>query len=177
MASAGAVWRARRAARRPSSCPACTTASRSCSAPRRKTPTTAPSAEAPTGFLRAGSKYPQAFFFRDREQRRRDYEEKYGAEAAAYLIEVEAAWLQNYTNACLILWEGRDNEGELRAEAEAAARDAGLPYREVPGGDGFLRALLEGGHSEGFLRLEPGFTLDIDGNGAIAARPVGEEAS
>ncbi len=122
-------------------------------------------------------KYPQAFFFRDREQRRRDYEEKYGAEAAAYLIEVEAAWLQNYTNACLILWEGWDNEGELRAEAEAAARDAGLPYREVPGGDGFLRALLEGGHGEGFLRLEPGFTLDIDGNGAIAARPVGEEAS
>ena len=40
-----------------------------------------------------------------------------------------------------------------------------------------MRALLEGGHSEGFLRLEPGFTLDIDGNGAIAARPVGEEAS
>lgn len=122
-------------------------------------------------------KYPQAFFFRDRERRFRDYEAKYGADAAAYLVETEAAWLKHYTNVCLILWEGWGDDDALRAEARAVARDAGLPLREVPGGGGLLRALLEGGRGEGFVRLEPGFTLDIDGDGRLAARPVGGEAS
>lgn len=116
--------------------------------------------------------YPQTFFFRDRAQRYRDYEEKYGPDAAAYLVEVEASWLKNYTNACLILWDGWEDGEKLRADARAVAEDAGLGYRECPGGPDFLAALLAGGRDGRFLRLPPGFTPDLDGDGNIVPRPA-----
>ncbi|WP_303237345.1 DUF1638 domain-containing protein [uncultured Bilophila sp.] len=113
--------------------------------------------------------YPQTLFFRKREERYRDYEARFGAEAAAYLIETEASWLKNYTNVCLIRWPGWENDAELLETSEAVARDAGLPFRVLPGKPDMLQALLEGGEDSRFLHVRPGYTIDLDGNGAIAA--------
>lgn len=54
------------------------------------------------GWLR----YSQTSFIQNREKRFKEYEERFGTDSAAYLIELEGSWLRNYTNACLILWEG-----------------------------------------------------------------------
>ena len=68
----------------------------------------------------------------NREKRFKEYEERFGTDSAAYLIELEGSWLRNYTNACLILWEGWEDERELVRTAIAVADDAGLGYRELP---------------------------------------------
>ena len=74
-----------------------------------------------------------------------------------------------YTNACLILWEGWEDERELVRTAKAVADDAGLGYRELPGDPNFIQALLDGGKDGRFMRIAPGFTPDLDGNGTITA--------
>lgn len=113
-------------------------------------------------------KYPQSLFFRNREERYQDYKERYGDESAAYLIEMESLWLKNYTNVCLIHWAGWKNDAALLEESKAIARDAELPFRMLPGKPDILQALLEGGEDSRFLHIHPGYTLDIDGDGAIA---------
>ena len=117
------------------------------------------------GWLR----YSQTSFIQNREKRFKEYEERFGTDSAAYLIELEGSWLRNYTNACLILWEGWEDERELVRTAKAVADDAGLGYRELPGDPNFIQALLEGGKDGRFLRIAPGFTPDLDGNGTITA--------
>lgn len=111
--------------------------------------------------------YPQSLFFRHREERYQEYKERFGAESAAYLIETEASWLKNYTNVCLIHWSGWENDAKILAESKAIARDAGLPFRILPGKPDVLQALLEGGEDPRFLHVNPGYTLDIDGDGAV----------
>ena len=117
------------------------------------------------GWLR----YSQTSFIQNREKRFKEYEERFGTDSAAYLIELEGSWLRNYTNACLILWEGWEDERELVRTAKAVADDAGLGYRELPGDPNFIQALLEAGKDGRFLRIAPGFTPDLDGNGTITA--------
>ena len=46
------------------------------------------------------------------------------------------------------------------------------PYRELPGDPNFIQALLDGGKDGRFLRIAPGFTPDLDGEGAITAMRV-----
>lgn len=117
------------------------------------------------GWLR----YSQTSFIQNREKRFKEYEERFGTDSAAYLIELEGSWLRNYTNACLILWEGWEDERELVRTAKAVADDAGLGYRELPGDPNFIQALLDGGKDGRFMRIAPGFTPDLDGNGTITA--------
>lgn len=117
------------------------------------------------GWLR----YSQTSFIQNREKRFKEYEERFGTDSAAYLIELEGSWLRNYTNACLILWEGWEDERELVRTAKAVAGDAGLGYRELPGDPNFIQALLDGGKDGRFMRIAPGFTPDLDGNGTITA--------
>lgn len=116
--------------------------------------------------------YPKTLFFQDREARYKDYEARFGAESAAYLIETEGQWLESYTNVCLIHWQGWPDDAELLARSEAVARDAGLPFRRLPANPSFLEALLDGGKDARFLHVEPGYGIDIDGDGAIAVRRV-----
>lgn len=120
------------------------------------------------GWLR----YSQTSFIQNREKRFKEYEERFGADSAAYLIELEGSWLRNYTNACLILWEGWEDQQELVQTAKAVADDAGLGYRELPGDPNFIQALLDGGKDGRFMRIAPGFTPDLDGEGAITAMRV-----
>ena len=117
------------------------------------------------GWLR----YSQTSFIQNREKRFKEYEERFGTDSAAYLIELEGSWLRNYTNACLILWEGWEDERELVRTAKAVADDAGLGYRELPGDPNFIQALLDGGKDGRFMHIAPGFTPDLDGNGTITA--------
>lgn len=117
------------------------------------------------GWLR----YSQTSFIQNREKRFKEYEERFGTDSAAYLIELEGSWLRNYTNACLILWEDWEDERELVRTAKAVADDAGLGYRELPGDPNFIQALLDGGKDGRFMRIAPGFTPDLDGNGTITA--------
>ncbi len=116
--------------------------------------------------------YSKTLFFQDREARYRDYEERFGAESAAYLIETEGQWLANYTNACFIHWEGWPDDEALLARSEAVARDAGLPFRRLPASPAFLEALLAGGRDDRFLHVNPGYGIDLDGDGAIVVRRV-----
>lgn len=99
------------------------------------------------GWLR----YSQTSFIQNREKRFKEYEERFGTDSAAYLIELEGSWLRNYTNACLILWEGWEDERELVRTAKAVAGDAGLGYRELPGDPNFIQALLDGGKDGRFM--------------------------
>ena len=115
------------------------------------------------GWLR----YSQVPFIRERKARLADYEARFDADAAAYLMELEGEWLKNYTTARLILWEGWENEEELVRMARAVAEDTDLPYGERAGTGGFLQALLEGRTDERFIRLRPGETVDIDGDGVL----------
>ena len=110
--------------------------------------------------------YSQVAFIKERGKRRAEYEEKYGPDNAAYLMELEAGWLQNYTSACLIRWESFKNR--YVKDARAVAEDAGLPYREQEGSDGYLRALLEGGEDQSrFLHVPPGKTIDVAEDGSV----------
>ncbi len=120
------------------------------------------------GWLR----YSQTSFIQNREKRFKEYEERFGTDSAAYLIELEGSWLRNYTNACLILWEGWEDQQELVQTAKAVADDAGLGYRELPGDPNFIQALLDGGKDGRFMRIAHGFTPDLDGEGAITAMRV-----
>ena len=52
------------------------------------------------------------------------------------------------------------------------ADDAGLGYRELPGDPNIIQALLDGGKDGRFMRIAPGFTPDLDGEGAITAMRV-----
>ena len=113
----------------------------------------------------------QVAFIRERNKRRADYEEKYGPDNADYLMELEAGWLRNYTGACLIRWEYFGDRHVK--DARAVAEDAGLPYREQEGSDGYLRALLEGGEDrDRFLHVPPGKTIDVAEDGSVSVVPA-----
>lgn len=70
------------------------------------------------GWLR----YSQTSFIQNREKRFKEYEERFGTDSAAYLIELEGSWLRNYTNACLILWEDWEDERELVPDRQSRGR-------------------------------------------------------
>ena len=113
----------------------------------------------------------QVAFVRERDKRRAGYEEQYGADNAAYLMDLEASWLRSYTGACLIRWKAFGDR--YVKDARAVATDAGLPYREREGSDSYLRALLEGGKDQRrFLHVPPGNTIDLNEDGSVGIVPA-----
>ncbi len=127
-----------------------------------------------TYWLSAGwLQHSQLSFMGNRDKRYAEYLEQFGKDSADYLIEVEASWLQHYTNLCLIYWEGWTEEelAKLRNNAALLQKDKQLPLREVLGSPNFLQELLDGGGAR-CVRLAPGETLEIDGNGDIAVVQV-----
>lgn len=108
----------------------------------------------------------QVAFIREREERRRDYAARYGADNADYLMELEAGWLKNYASACLIRWPEFGDDWVRQARLVAA--DAGLPYREQAGREDYLLELLRGGRDpRRFLRVPAGGGVDIGPDGEI----------
>ena len=97
------------------------------------------------------------------------YEEKFGPKKAARMVKVEKAVLQNYDSLTHIVWP--EMKGMYEEAARKVADSIEIPYIEIPGTSGFFRALLEGGHDERFLRLEPGQSIDMDLDGSIIAVP------
>lgn len=113
----------------------------------------------------------QLTFIRHREARRAEYTARFDADAADYLIDMEASWLASYKRAALIRWDGVMSRSTLDAcmqEARTVAADAGLPYAEEPGNPSYLKALLCGGNDgERFFQLTPGQSIDIGPDGQL----------
>ncbi len=121
-----------------------------------------------TYWLSAGwIKYSQLDHITEREKRYQQYIEDYGQDSADYLMEVEHSWRLNYTNACLILWDGLESE-QLNNEALYVAQDMTLPLTTYKGKTWYLEELIAGGTNEkNFFHILPNHTLNITGLGTL----------
>ena len=104
-----------------------------------------------------------------REGRYADYVERFGKEAADYLFEIEGTYFKDYEAATLIRWpEDWPDMDALVEQSKRIAAVKNLPYGECKGTPVFLRALLEGGHGPDFLRIPPGSTVELNGDGNLS---------
>lgn len=105
------------------------------------------------------------------QDRHRIYSEKFGEKRAKKMIQAENAVFANYRGVWYIRWPGiMEKYADL---AKATADELGLPYAEVSGNASYLSDLLKGGQDqEKFIKLAPGFTIDMDVTGKIVAQPL-----
>lgn len=96
-----------------------------------------------------------------------DYVEKYGADNAAYLMEVMSAWQEHYERAAFIDMEV--GEGDSVAErAREVARRRGWRFEALAGDLVLIRRLLNGEwDQEDFLILQPGQQIEMVSGEAI----------
>jgi hypothetical protein len=95
-----------------------------------------------------------------------EYVEKYGADNAAYLMEVMQAWQAHYERASYIDLE----IGDGRNAAERARGDAlrrGWRFEHLPGDLVLIRRLLYGEWDKNFLILQPGQAVEMTGGEEI----------
>lgn len=105
------------------------------------------------------------------EDRHREYREKFGEKKAEKMIRAENSVFANYRGVWYVRWQ--DSDENYAAMAHAVAGQLSLPYQEIAGSSVYLSALLEGPYDEQrFLRLEPGWTIDMDGAGKIVSRKI-----
>ena len=89
--------------------------------------------------------------------------EKYGEDNAAYLLEVQQAWIKNYRRAAFI-GLGLGPQETLRAEAMRIARERSWDFQDLPGDLRLVRKLVDGEWDEqDFLVVQPGQTV-VRGN-------------
>lgn len=121
-------------------------------------------------------KYSQVPFLEQKEVRRKDYTERFGEDSAAYLMEMEDAWLKEYKSATLIHWQGVGALDTLLQEAERVAEQANLPLKSYEGNPQFLRAFLgEAPENDSrFCQIFVGQYLDIAADGSLCI--MGEAA-
>lgn len=94
------------------------------------------------------------------------YEQKYGSTRARRVIELEKAYMKDYSQACHIRWPEMGDA--YVTEARRVAQCVRLPYSEAAGSSGYLAELLLGGNDpEKFLHLQPGQTIDMNVDGAV----------
>ncbi|MBN1352227.1 DUF1638 domain-containing protein [candidate division KSB1 bacterium] len=87
------------------------------------------------------------------------YIEKYGQENAAYLMEMEQAWVKNYSRATFIDMDFYD-AAALQQFTRECANYLGWEFDMQKGDDRLLTAFLEGDwDDENFLIAEPGQTI------------------
>ena len=93
----------------------------------------------------------------DREQQlRKNYQAKYGADNAAFLMTAEAEWQRNYQSATFIHWDLPDDLKNCEYTRKCTSY-LGWDFRELIGDPGLLKDLLSGNWDERrFLQVKPG---------------------
>ena len=91
-----------------------------------------------------------------------EYIEKYGAENAEYLIQMEMGWIKEYKRAVFIDWALPETD-KAKAYTQECAAYLGWEYDEIKGSDDLMRRLLDGDwNDEDFLVVQPGQTIRDD---------------
>jgi len=97
-----------------------------------------------------------------REERLKEYIEKFGEENALFLMEQESQWLNHYNRAAFIDMGLGDVE-YYRAFTQQVAREHGWSYEEIPGDLRLVDMLFSGNWpDEEFLIVQPGQKTDED---------------
>jgi hypothetical protein len=107
-----------------------------------------------------------AFTATDAETQHAEYVEKYGADNAAYLMEVMGAWQAHYERAAFI----EIGVGDGRKVAERAREDAqrrNWRFEQLAGDLVLVKRLLEGDWDTDFLVLQPGQTIEMSSDAGI----------
>lgn len=95
-----------------------------------------------------------------------EYVEKYGADNAAYLMEVMSAWQAHYERAVYIdLGVGDGKKAADRAREDAQRR--GWRFTSLAGDLVLIKRLLDGDWERDFLILQPGQTVEMIGGEEI----------
>ena len=90
------------------------------------------------------------------------YTEKYGADNAQYLMDMEQGWIKEYKRAVFIDW-GLPGSENAKAYTKECANYLGWEYDEITGSDELMRRLIEGDwDDEDFLVVPPGQTIRDD---------------
>ena len=89
-----------------------------------------------------------------------EYKEKYGEDAARYIMEVMGSWKKHYSRLCYIAMDIAEHLG-YDEKAREDAREKGWQFEHHEGDIGLLERLLDGPPWDGedFLILKPGQTL------------------
>jgi hypothetical protein len=101
----------------------------------------------------------------------REYEEKYGAENAQYLMEMEQNWMKEYSWATYVDW-GLADSARYKQYTKECAEYLKWNYDELAGDSSLMQQLVDGQWDESkFLRVEPGqkITADLTDPGLIRA--------
>ena len=103
----------------------------------------------------------------------RSYEEKYGADNAEYLMQMEQNWMKEYSWATYVDWEFplSDRHREYTREC---AQYLGWHFDELKGDPALMQRLVDGPwDEESFLVLQPGQRVaqDVNNPGIIKAEP------
>jgi len=88
-------------------------------------------------------------------RRERELAAGHGADAAAYLLELERAALGRYERCAFVAWPGLAH-GAQREAARRTAAERGWRLDELPGDPSLLADLVAGRWDDRFLVLEPG---------------------
>lgn len=98
------------------------------------------------------------------EKKLREYEEKYGADNAQYLMEAERAWLEDYRRTTYIDWQ-MPHTDHYKDHTRKAAEFLELEYDEFPGASDLFQRFLDGKwNEEDFLVVPPGKKIADDVN-------------
>ncbi len=100
-----------------------------------------------------------------------EYTQKYGADNAQYLMDVEQTWMREYRWAVFVDWGVVDSEAYKRYTRQCAAF-LGWDYDELPGDAGLMQRFVDGlWDEEEFLVVEPGRRIveDVINEGIIRA--------
>lgn len=107
-----------------------------------------------------------AFSAADAEAQYAEYVEKYGADNAAYLMEVMGAWQAHYERAAFIdMGIGDGSSVAERARDDAQRR--GWRFERLTGDLVLIRRLLNGDWDTNFLVLQPGQAIEMTGGEEI----------
>jgi hypothetical protein len=100
-----------------------------------------------------------------------EYTQKYGADNAQYLMEVEQTWMKEYNWAAYVDW-GLVDADAYKAYTRECAAFLGWGYDELSGDPGLMQRFVDGLWSESeFLVVEPGRRIaeDVTNEGIMKA--------
>jgi hypothetical protein len=90
-----------------------------------------------------------------------EYTEKYGADNAQYLLEMEQAWLKEYSWAVYVDWHLADSERQQQYTRDCATY-LNWNYDYVVGSSALMQRLVDGKWDDEFLVIPPGSTIAED---------------